>query len=147
MFTVLLAALALAGAPANTHVVCGAPVPQNEQGWTWWNQDPPEILLGSIPCAAMLYASASPAERAQIRALNPTLNLDGITGAGLTVLLHEAVHAGGDHDETDTQCQAMVLLPQLLQRLGLPDDEVATALRVAHGWDAQLPAMYHTHAC
>lgn len=144
MFPIVLAALSLVGAPANTNVVCGSTPYNNEQGWTWWNTNPPTIVLGVIPCQAIVYASSTTDEQRKIRLLNPDFDPPIVEGAGLLILLHEAIHAAGDHDETSTECEAMRLLPELLSKAGVDDP---MAFRSAAGWDAVLPSAYHQYAC
>lgn len=148
MLALIAAVLALTGAPVNTQVVCGAQVPSAEQGWTWWNTEPPQIMLGAAPCQAILYAAATPAERVKIQQLNPTFGrLAGATGAGLLIFLHEAVHAAGNHDEASTECEALRLLPGLLNRVGLTTAERREADLSAAAWDRLLPDLYHQQAC
>lgn len=140
---VVIAVISLVGAPAGTSVTCGVPVPQQQMGWTWWNQSPPVVLLNDDPCMAVVYASATPTERDKIRDLNPGINLDATTVIGLLVLTHELTHASGVTDETAAECNAMKLLPQVLVRAGLPAEDAQYAVR----WDSLLPAAYHEYAC
>jgi hypothetical protein len=98
MFATLFAVLALAGAPASTHVVCNPDLPPGIfgrtdgaiSGTTFVRVD--QVELGTLACGAILFTSASPSERVAIRALNPSIDFDRLTGAGLLVALHEATH-------------------------------------------------------
>lgn len=149
MFAALVAALALAGAPASTPVTCNPDMPAlGQTHWTTVPSDPSSasIALSSPACAAMLLLSASPTERKEIATLNPTKNLDFLMGWA-AVALHEASHVAlRSTDETLVECRAMSLLPTLLAKY-LSGDEVAGVLSFATAQSAQLPADYHAHSC
>lgn len=138
MAAVIAAVLALAGAPANTVVVCNPDLPV---GGRTTLSTPPLIQLRATPCAAVLLAAASPAERAAIARLNPGVVIDRIVGAGLAIALHEAFHASlRSGDEALVQCNAMKRLPELLAKYA-PDANAAWGW--ARAYDADLPPEYH----
>jgi hypothetical protein len=147
MLAALVAALALAGAPASTPVICNPDLPSVELGQTHWDAGgSPSIQLSGPACAAMLLLSASPNERKEIAALNPDRNISFLEGWA-AVALHEASHVAlNSTDETTVQCRAMALLPQLLAKF-LSTDETQAVLSEAKAQDAQLPAPYHARPC
>jgi hypothetical protein len=124
MFATLLAVLALAGAPASTHVVCNPNLPPGLFGrtdgaisdTTFVRVD--QVELGPLACGAVLYTSASPEERAAIRQLNPSIDFDRLAGAGLLVALHEATHVAlASSDECLVERTALAGVPALLSQV------------------------------
>jgi hypothetical protein len=150
---VILAALALAGAHASTPVTCdpqveqagelGATVFASVDGGAW---QPERIVLGRWACGALLLAALPAAQLPRVQAMNSALDLPTMEGAGLLVLLHEAVHASGDMDETDTECRALALVALLAARL--PNWPPAALLSGARWEDSQMStAVYHVRPC
>lgn len=138
MAAVIAAVLALAGAPANTQVVCNPSLAPS--GATKYLRTPPSIELGPIPCAGLLLAGATPDERVKLAALNPDANFDALIGAGLMIALHEAFHAGlRSGDETLVECHAMAHIEELLNRWG---PSPAAELAWARTEDSLLPPEY-----
>lgn len=137
--------LALAGAPQSTPVTCTFNTPQQENGWAQWS--PTEyILLKPEICTGLEWLQESEPERVVTEQEQPFLNLVGEAGESALVLLHESTHIAGDHDETDTECRALQLLPTYLS-MYLEGDRLAQAERTALAYDASLPALYHEHPC
>ena len=135
----VLSALSMAGAPAGTSVTCTSAVPQNENGWAQWA--PTEFIeLKPDICAGLQWLEDRDGSS------QPFLNWTGQAGVSGLVMLHEATHISGDHDETSTECKAMALLPGFLEQF-LGGDELAMAERVAATYDSELPAIYHQHPC
>lgn len=138
VLAVIAAVLALAGAPANTVVVCNPSLALG--GQTHYQRNPPLIELQVVACSALMIAGASPAERAKIRKLNPDVNLDERVGVGLLIVLHEAFHAAlRSGDETLVECRAMANIQTLLRRYGL---NPSLDFEYARAYDATLPADY-----
>jgi hypothetical protein len=145
VFAVILAALALMGAPANTQVLC---IPNLEYltgdaGLTEMWQDPKVIELGRTACAGILLAAMTPKERKRTELMNPDQGVTALEGDGLLVLLHEAHHASGDFNETDTECAAMKALPGFLKHYGYHGSQLIEA----QDFDKSLSVVYHAHPC
>lgn len=133
----LAAVLALAGAPANTQVVCN---PTLTHGGATYLRNPPLIELAPTSCAALLLSGATPLERVKIAKLNPNANFDALIGAGLMIALHEAFHAGlRSGNETLVECYAMARIEELLNRWG---PRPVVELRWARIEDSLLPPEY-----
>lgn len=144
---IVVAALALMGAPANTPVDC-APVGLN-YALSWHAQGTRIVTrtdYSPTVCAGLLYLSASAQERAKLRTLNPTVDFPRDEGVALLTVLHESHHATGDFDETTTECAAMQALPAFITRW-VTEDERETVMTWARVTNALLPAEYHRHAC
>ena len=154
MLTALLAVLALAGAPQSTSVLCNPQLANSgELGVTFpayvtivdgkvTNGPLTMIQLGGEACGALLYASSSPAERAVIRRLNPSIDFHHWMGEGLQAALHEAEHVAlnsGDEClvEKTTRGKIDGLLASLDPAGAAADEAAATAS------DAGLPPAYH----
>lgn len=138
MAAVLAAVLALAGAPANTQVVCNPALQAG--GATQYLRQPPTIELAPGPCSSLLLTGATPLERVKIAKLNPQANLDGLVGVGLLIVLHESFHAAlRTGDETLVECRAMAGVGELLDRFG-PNPTVE--LDYARTYDSLLPVEY-----
>lgn len=117
LLAAVASALALAHAPLSTPVTCSPDVlPGDRWGQTNWDDRPVSIsLFGPQGCAAALYASMTPKQRAQTNRLNPGVNFVKIVGQGLLLDLHEASHVGlVTKDECRVEAQAFSLLPSLL---------------------------------
>lgn len=155
MLSVLLSVLALAGAPTTTRVDCNPELPATvELGLTVSDEATvtggqisfgrlDHILLGQEACGALLYASASPSERASIRRLNPTVNFDHLLGEGLQVVLHEATHVALDsRNECPVEKQTRARIDGLLERVADPG-RLSAEEAAATASDAGLPAQYH----
>jgi hypothetical protein len=151
MLAAIAAALALAGAPASTPVTCWPSAleqadgtPSSALGLTRLNATPVRVdLLGAAVCGGLLYASASPRERAALRRLNPRVAFVRLEGVGLLVLLHEAQHVAlHTADECRAEAAAMAELPALVAQL-VAASERAAVLAIARASDAGLPAAYH----
>ena len=143
MFSVMLAVLALAGAPASTPVTCHPGLLDGGAwGTTHFEAQPFAIdLYGPRGCAAVLYASASASERAQIARLNPGVNLDQVAGEGLLVALHEANHVAlRTQQECLVEATAYQELPALLAQVRLDNAAVAT---YAAAYDRFVRDSYH----
>lgn len=149
----LVAVLALAGASQSTSVVCNPQLNSAELGVTFpayvvvvdgrvTNGPLSLVQLGGEACGALLYASASPAERAAIRRLNPSVDFSRLVGEGLQVALHEAEHVAlnsGDECLVEKTARAKIAgLISALDPANAPADETA-----ATASDAGLPAAYH----
>lgn len=146
MFAVLAAALALVGAPATTQAACLPVVTgAGDDAWTWYS-DPPRIELGPKVCAGAIYLGATPSQRVLLRTLNPTIDFTYDEGVAALLVLHEATHAGGNHDETSTECQAFSLVADLLARY-VSGVEYDDALSAAHLYDGTMPHIYHEREC
>lgn len=153
MFATLIAVLALAGAPASTHVYCNPEIPTVELGAAYPSSIQvidgrvtlgtlDNIELGTLACGALLYASASPSERAAIRRLNPSVNFDQLVGVGLQVVLHEANHVAlNSTDECLVEKTTRAEVDSLLVRLADPGRAPA-AEAAATMSDASLPGSY-----
>lgn len=134
---VIAAVLALAGAPANTVVVCNPALPFGGQTHLG---SPTRIELQVWACSSLMIAGASRTERTKIRALNPDVNLDERLGVGLLIVLHEAFHAAlRSGDETLVECRAMANIQALLRRYGI---NPSLDFEYARAYDATLPAEY-----
>jgi hypothetical protein len=151
VFSAIVAALALAGAPAATPVTCSPVGLVQADGsattalaLTRLHATPVRVdLLGPAVCGGLLYASASPRERAALRRLNPRVAFVRLEGVGLLVMLHEAQHVAlGSADECRAEAAAMAELPALVAQL-VAEPERAAVLAIARASDAQLPAAYH----
>lgn len=146
MLATLAVVLALAGAPASTHVYCNPALSVSELGLTYATTIPgplDNIELGTLACGALLYTSASPHERARIRALNPAVNLDQLVGVGLQVVLHEANHVAlNSTDECVVEKVARSEIGALIERLA-DAGRVNAAKAAATASDATLPPQYH----
>lgn len=148
MFPVLIAALALAGAPQiPTH--CDPSI--QPLGTTYYNAERQSTytVLGKTACAALTIAAASPRERIQIERLNPTLNWNYVVGTGLLTVLVEIAHTthAYEPDETNDECRALKILPQLLSSYLQGQDLLEAEADVVF-LENQLPAeIYHTHPC
>lgn len=137
VLAVIAAVLALAGAPANTVVVCN---PSLAFGGETHLGNPSRIELQVWACSSLLIAGASRTERAKIRALNPDVNLDERVGVGLLIVLHEAFHAAlRSGDETLVECHAIASIQTLLRRYGL---NPSLDMEYARAYDGTLPADY-----
>lgn len=139
--------LTLAGAPQSTPVVCNPILNQNVvlgvTVATVYGGPLDHIELGGEACAALLYTSASPAERAAIRRLNPGVNFDHLVGEGLEVALHEAEHVAlNSKDECLVEKTARTKIDGLLSSLGDPG-RVPAEEAAATASDAGLPPQYH----
>ncbi len=149
-FSVLLAVLALAGAPASTPVVCNPALTVGEYGLTWqYANGTPGIVngatieLGPLACGALVYAAASPQERRKIRALNPGVDFDRMLGIGLQVALHEANHVAlRSKNECLVEKTARTEINGLIERYADPK-RALFAETDATVSDAFLPAAYH----
>jgi hypothetical protein len=156
MLAALVAALALAGAPASTSVTCNPSLPAaTELGVTYpseiYVQPDGKIVLGTLnnislgptACGALLYASASASERAKIRALNPLVGFDNLLGLGLEVGLHEANHVALNSAneclvEKTTRTEVDRLIDQYADA-----GHAAKVKDAATAADAALPTQYH----
>lgn len=138
MLATLAVVLAFAGAPAATPVVCNPNLPPGTfartdgtiSGATFVAVD--RVELGVMACGAVLYTSVNATERARIRALNPGIDFDRLTGAGLLVALHEATHVAlMSTDECLVERTAVGRVHALLdQTADHPDASYADALDV-----------------
>lgn len=147
---VMAAILALAGAPANTQVVCDPNLAQDFPALPGYETagiaegigtDHPVILLGPTTCGAILYLSMTPAERYATHLLNQTVSWDWLEGAGLLIAMHESEHeALRSWNECDVERQAIAKVPEIIARYA--DD--AGALRMAEAADSSMPINYHT---
>lgn len=155
MLPALLAVLALAGAPPTTRVECDPSLPATiELGLTVSDEAQviggklvtgplDHILLGPLACGALLYGSASPSERSQIRRMNPKVDFDKLVGLGLQVALHEAYHVSmNSPNECQVEKAARAKVNDLIARLGDPD-RINAEQAAATASDALLPAEYH----
>lgn len=155
MLAALLSVLALAGAPVSTRVECHPELPANiELGLTVSDEVQvvsgqvvtgrlDHVMLGPVACGAILYTSASTAERRQIRRLNPSVDFDRLVGVGLQVALHEATHVAlNSPDECLVEKTTRAQINSLIASLGDPD-RVAEEESAATVSDASLPAVYH----
>jgi hypothetical protein len=154
MFATLVAVLALAGAPASTHVYCNPAIPAVELGDT--HSSTAQVIggklvpgpldtieLGPLACGALLYTSANPTERAAIRKLNPSVNFDQLVGIGLQVALHEANHVAlNSTNECLVEKTARTEIDSLIVRLADAGRSVV-AEDAATESDAALPPQYH----
>ena len=143
MFLALLAVLALAGAPASTPVLCHPGLLDGGAwGTTHFETQPFAVdLYGPRGCAAVLYASATAAERVQIARLNPSVNLAQMAGEGLLVALHEANHVAlRTQQECLVEATAYAELPQLLAQVHLDTAAIAT---YAAAYDSFVRDSYH----
>ena len=154
MFATLLTVLALAGAPASTHVYCNPAIPAVELGDTHASSAQiidgrlvlgalATIQLGALACGAVLYTSASPTERAAIRRLNPRVDFDQLVGVGLQVALHEANHVALNSTneclvERTTRAEVVGLIAQAADPGRAPVAEAAATVS-----DVLLPPQYH----
>ena len=154
MLAALISVLALAGAPQATSVTCNPQIANSgELGVTFpayvtvvggkvVNGPLTLIQLGGEACGALLYASSSPAERAAIRRLNPSVDFHHLVGEGLQVALHEAEHVAlNSGDECLVEKTARGKIDGLLSSVdpaGAAADE-----RAATASDADLPPAYH----
>jgi len=135
----ILSALSMAGAPAATPVICTPSVPQGENGWAQWA--PTEYIeLKPEICDGLHWLDT------REEGNEPFMNWVGQAGVSGLVMLHEATHIAGDHDETSTECEALKLLPDFLAQY-LSGDELAQAERSAVAYDSFLPPIYHEHTC
>lgn len=154
MLPALLAVLALAGAPQSTSVTCNPNLALGaELGVTYpayvtvvggrvVNGPLTLIQLGQEACGALVYASASEADRAAIRRLNPSVDFARLVGEGLQAALHEAEHVALDSaDECLVEKMARAKIDGLIESLD-PEDAMA-AENAATASDAALPAVYH----
>jgi hypothetical protein len=145
--------LALAGAPQSTSVVCNPRLSSAELGVTFpayvtivggrvVNGPMAYVQLGPEACGALLYASASAAERAAIRRLNPSVDFPHLLGEGLQATLHESEHVAlNSSDECLVEKTARAKISGLIQSL---DPAGATADEAdATASDAGLPPGYH----
>lgn len=150
MLAILAAIFALAGAPASTPFTCTTGMPTGADGTSYWAagytqlEPTPSIqVVGSLGCAALVYASATPTQRAALRKMNPTMNFAWIVGDGLLSDLHEAFHVGlHTTNECRAERAALANLPQLLRSFTVA--ERAAALAQATKYDAAMPMAYHT---
>jgi hypothetical protein len=154
MLATLIAVLALAGAPASTHVYCNPAIPAVELGDTYPSSIQiidgrvvygtlDNIELGTIACGALLYTSASPSERTAIRRLNPSVDFDQLVGVGLQVALHEANHVAlNSGDECLVEKTTRGEINGLIAKSADPGRALA-AEAAATVSDAALPAAYH----
>ena len=140
MTPVILAALALMGAPSTTVVHCDRNL--GDAGQTLL-LNPPVITLGAVACEAVKIAG--PQARRRFRGIYASENAF-VVGGGLLVLLHEAAHASGIVDETDAECAALAKLPLFLRRYLAPFDARRGMLAVFM-FDRAMPPEYHTHSC
>lgn len=150
-FPVLLAVLALAGAPSSTPVTCNpnivyAPNPSlgPAPGVTYWNGTiPVRSELGTLACGALAYAGSTPQERKKIRALNLGVNFDQLLGVGLQVALHESNHVAlRSRDECLVEKTTRTEINGLIEKYADPK-HAASAELYATVSDSQLPAIYH----
>lgn len=150
----LAAVLALAGAPQATSVTCNPSLALGaELGVTYpayvtvvggrvVNGPLTLIQLGQEACGALVYASASEAERAAIRRFNPSVNFARLVGEGLQAALHEAEHVALDSaDECLVEKTARGKIEGLIQSLDPADATADEAAATAS--DAALPSAYH----
>lgn len=92
--------------------------------------DPGSIHLGPYACQA-LSDPRSP-----------------LFGGGLSILAHEAAHAGGVlDDEALAQCNALKATPKLARLFGLRGAALTGAVIAARRVDALLPPEYHGARC
>jgi hypothetical protein len=154
MLAALISVLALAGAPQATSVTCNPQVTNGgELGVTFpayltivdgkvINGPLALIVLGGEACGALLYTSASPAERAAIRRLNPSVDFHHLVGEGLQVALHEAEHVAlNSSDECLVEKTTRAKIDGLISSIdptGAGADELAATTS-----DAGLPPAYH----
>jgi hypothetical protein len=152
MFVTMLAVLALAGAPASTHVDCNLQLPANvELGLTVSDEATivdgrvvmgtlDHIILGATACQALAYGDASLWGRFLMYDYNP--NLSEVVGVGLQVALHESEHVAlNSNDECLVEKAARTKIDTLIRQVGvlLPvPAEAAAAMS-----DAGLPSQYH----
>lgn len=136
MTPVILAALALAGAPSGTTVTCDPSLAY--MGLTTYGYNtPPSIALYPLVCQGIKATTA--------RGALSDYQLY-LIGLGSMVLLHEASHASGIYDETDAQCAAMRLVPRLLARF-LSARNARLALAHAREDNRAMPTEYRAHPC
>jgi hypothetical protein len=152
MFVTMLAVLALAGAPASTHVECNPALPATvELGLTVSDEATivdgrivmgtlDHIILGATACRALAYGDASLWGRFLMYGGDP--NLSDVLGVGLQVALHEAEHVAlNSNDECLVEKVARTKIDILIRQVGvlLPvPAEAAAAMS-----DAGLPSQYH----
>ncbi|HEV7132361.1 MAG TPA: hypothetical protein VGN27_01355 [Gaiellaceae bacterium] len=154
--SVVLAVLALAGAPASTTVLCNPSLPPRglegealpsvihiAPGGAITPGPLDTIVIGPTACAGLLYAAATPSERAAIRRLNPGLDESVLVGAGLQVALHEANHVALDStDECAVEKATRSEVNSLIVRYADPGRSRAAETQ-ATASDASLPPQYH----
>jgi len=131
--------LALVGAPASTTVQC-APL-NGYDGWTEWDVTPIEITLTPEMCLGLGYLEQSQHTLAQMTTMDP--GIDVAVARSALILLHEASHAAGYRNETDTECHALSLLPMLVWQEGLDP----AVLDYAYAYDRNWSDAYHQHEC
>lgn len=152
IFAALLSALALAGAPADTPVSCSSTV---FSGSEWGFAYPSHVVPGGAPqpltnislygpvgCAATLIASETPKQRNDTARLNRGVNLPEVTGEGLLLVLHEAVHVGrNSRDECGVERAAWALYPSLSTKF-LTLAFAAQAMSYASAYNVFILAFY-----
>jgi len=125
--------LALAGAPANTAFQC-API-SGHAGWTEWDTTPIVVTLTPEMCSDLNDVHAGE--------LTSDPSTDANMAQGLLIALHEASHAAGWRDETDTECRALTLVGLAVWGLGLSPQVIADAWT----WDRTWGSQYHQRPC
>lgn len=142
---IVVAALALMGAPAGTTVSCNPSMQFGTEGLTYFHGgNVLRVDFSKRVCVGLIYASATPAERRALRRLNPGEDFVGDTGTALLVVLHESVHASGQHSEACAEGKAVANLPAFAASvLGTDKPLEAGAVAAAMRTDALLPPAYH----
>jgi hypothetical protein len=118
-------------------VTCDPAIPAADFGLTTFPVGSmPTVQLAPTICLGDFLFDAPAGYLAQVRYLNPTLNVDWTIGVGVLVTVHEAQHAHGWYSETQAECRAMQIVSKLLA--GRPGP-----LAMAELYDSRLPAAYH----
>lgn len=147
---IVLAALALMGAPASLSVGCNPAVAERGASASTYfipyTTTPVRIEFGGMVCGGLVWLAASPAERVKIRALNPSVDFDRWAGVALVVVLHEARHGAGDRGEASAECHAMQQLGSFAAAWA-PAGDLAVIVAQGRVYDAGLPASYHEASC
>jgi hypothetical protein len=150
---IILAALALNGAPTSIPVTCNPAADARGAAastfFTPGTTTPLRTEFGTQVCAGLVWLAASPAERVKILALNPAWTLtrfDRAAGVALIVVLHETRHDAGDRNEAHTEACAMTHLDAFAAQWA-PASDLAIIVGFARTYDAELPADYHGAVC
>lgn len=143
----MLAALAMMGAPS-LPVTCNPALPFGTDGLTYFHDGAPtRIELSPRVCAGALYLAANPSERRRLVRANPGVTFTQDEGVAAVVMLHEAHHATGDHNEASTECAAMREVPAFVAAHTPTALACATIVHYARQYDALLPPSYHLSGC